>query len=61
MRFASTRTSGASDGAVFRKMQEALLATALEQRYSKDQILDMYLNRVFYGHNAYGIGAATKV
>jgi penicillin-binding protein 2D len=46
---------------IFRKMQEALLATALEQRYSKDQILDMYLNRVFYGHNAYGIGAATKV
>jgi membrane peptidoglycan carboxypeptidase len=46
---------------VFRKMQEALLASALEQRYSKDQILDMYLNRVFYGHNAYGIGAATKV
>jgi penicillin-binding protein 2D len=46
---------------VFRKMQEALLATALEQKYSKPQILDMYLNRVFYGHNAYGIGAATKV
>jgi len=45
---------------VFRKLQEAILATALEQRYSKDQILDMYLNRVYYGHNAYGLGAATK-
>ena len=46
---------------VFRKMQEALLATALEQRYSKDQILEMYLNRVFFGHNAYGLGAATQI
>src|SRR5438270_158857 len=40
--------------------QEAVLATALEQRYSKDEILNMYLNRVYYGHNAYGLGAATK-
>ncbi|MBJ7598299.1 transglycosylase domain-containing protein [Candidatus Nephthysia bennettiae] len=46
---------------VFRKMQEALLATALEQRYSKDQILEMYLNRVFFGHNAYGLGAASQI
>ena len=46
---------------IFRKMQEAVLATALESRYSKDQILEMYLNRVYYGHNAYGLGAATKV
>ncbi|HEX6349187.1 MAG TPA: transglycosylase domain-containing protein [Candidatus Dormibacteraeota bacterium] len=45
---------------IFRKLQEAVLATALEQRYSKDEILNMYLNRVFYGHNAYGLGAATK-
>jgi membrane peptidoglycan carboxypeptidase len=46
---------------VFRKMQEAVLATGLEQKYSKQMILEMYLNRVFYGHNAYGIGAATRV
>ncbi len=45
---------------ILRKVQEAILAIALEQRYSKDQILEMYLNRVYYGHNAYGIGAATK-
>ena len=45
---------------VFRKVQEAILATALEERYSKDQILEMYLNRANYGHNAYGLGAATK-
>jgi membrane peptidoglycan carboxypeptidase len=46
---------------VFRKLQEATLAFGLENRYSKDQILEMYLNRVGYGHNAYGIGAAAKV
>jgi membrane peptidoglycan carboxypeptidase len=45
---------------ILRKLQEVILATALEQRYSKDQILEMYLNRVYYGHNAYGLGAATK-
>jgi membrane peptidoglycan carboxypeptidase len=46
---------------IFRKMQEATLAFGLESQYSKDQILEMYLNRVYYGHNAYGIGAATRV
>src|SRR5262249_8077565 len=46
---------------IFRKMQEATIAFTLESRYKKDEILAMYLNRVFYGHNAYGIGAATKV
>jgi membrane peptidoglycan carboxypeptidase len=46
---------------VFRKMQEAVLATAMEGKYSKDKILEMYLNRVNYGHNAYGLGAATRV
>src|SRR5919204_2934028 len=45
---------------IFRKTQEAILAEALERRYSKDQILEMYLNRVYYGHGAYGLGAATK-
>jgi membrane peptidoglycan carboxypeptidase len=48
-------------GSFLWKMQEAVLATGLEQRYSKDQILEMYMNRVFYGHNAFGLGAATKV
>ena len=41
-----------------RKVQEMVLAVALEQRYSKDQILTMYLNRVYFGHGAYGVGAA---
>ncbi|HYY88511.1 MAG TPA: transglycosylase domain-containing protein, partial [Chloroflexota bacterium] len=50
-----------ADRTPLRKMQEVILATAMERKYSKDQILEMYLNRVFYGHNAYGIGAASKV
>src|SRR5437588_11053727 len=45
---------------VDRKVQEMLLAWALEHRYSKDQILEMYLNRVYYGHGAYGLGSASK-
>jgi len=43
-----------------RKVQEVVLAVALEQRYSKDQILGMYLNRVYFGHGAYGVGAAAR-
>ncbi len=45
---------------ISRKIQEVVLAIVLEQRYSKDQILGMYLNRVYFGHGAYGVGAAAK-
>ncbi|MBZ8133632.1 transglycosylase domain-containing protein [Afifella sp. IM 167] len=41
-----------------RKIQEMLLALWLEQKYSKDQILEMYLNRVYFGGGAYGVDAA---
>jgi membrane peptidoglycan carboxypeptidase len=44
-----------------RKLQEGFLAYAMERRYSKYQILEMYLNRVYYGHGAYGLASATKV
>jgi len=43
-----------------RKVHEMVLAIGLEQRFSKDQILTMYLNRVYFGHGAYGIGAAAR-
>ena len=43
-----------------RKMQEALLALYLESRYSKDQILTLYLNRVYFGAGVYGIEAAAE-
>ncbi len=38
-----------------RKIQEAILALWLERRYSKDQILELYLNRVYFGSGAYGV------
>jgi penicillin-binding protein 1A len=41
-----------------RKISEAWLAIQIEHHYSKAQILEMYLNQVYWGHNAYGIEAA---
>ncbi len=41
-----------------RKLSEAQLAMGLEQRYSKDEILTRYLNRVYFGAGAYGVEAA---
>ncbi len=43
-----------------RKVQEAMLALYLESRYSKDQILTLYLNRVYFGAGVYGIEAASE-
>ncbi|HEV7960457.1 MAG TPA: PBP1A family penicillin-binding protein [Rhizomicrobium sp.] len=43
-----------------RKMQEAMLALYLESHYSKDQILTLYLNRVYFGAGTYGIEAASE-
>ena len=43
-----------------RKLQEALLAIWLEQEFSKEQILELYLNRVYFGAGAYGIEAAAQ-
>ncbi|WP_245973689.1 transglycosylase domain-containing protein [Bosea caraganae] len=43
-----------------RKIQEAILALWLEQTYSKDQILELYLNRVYFGSGAYGVEAAAQ-
>lgn len=45
---------------VERKIQEAILAVWLEARYSKDDILEMYLNRVYFGAGAYGVDAAAR-
>src|SRR5687768_10430991 len=43
-----------------RKVREGVLALALERRFSKDQILELYLNRVYFGGGAYGIDAASR-
>jgi penicillin-binding protein 1A len=43
-----------------RKIKEAVLALAIERKFSKDQILELYLNRVYFGGGAYGIDAASR-
>lgn len=43
-----------------RKVAEAVLALRLEQIFSKDQILEMYLNQVYWGHNTYGAETAAQ-
>jgi 1A family penicillin-binding protein len=43
-----------------RKIKEAFLAMELTRRYSKDQILEMYMNQISYGNRAYGIEAAAE-
>ena len=43
-----------------RKIQEAILALWLEHRFSKDQIIELYLNRVYFGAGAYGVEAAAQ-
>lgn len=44
-----------------RKVKEAIYTTQLEMKYSKDEILQMYLNEIYYGHGAYGIEAASRM
>ncbi|MXN64741.1 PBP1A family penicillin-binding protein [Stappia sp. GBMRC 2046] len=48
------------DRTLSRKMQEVVMALWLEQNFSKDQILEMYLNRVYLGAGAYGVDAAAR-
>src|SRR5207302_10075906 len=48
------------DKSVERKFKEAVLALELERRYSKDRILEMYLNQIYFGHGAYGVEAAAR-
>ncbi len=49
-----------SEKTLKRKLQEAILAQKVERRYSKDEILGMYLNTIYYGHSAYGIESASR-
>lgn len=48
------------DRTIERKVQEVLLALWLEQKHTKDQILEMYLNRVYFGSGSYGVEAASR-
>jgi penicillin-binding protein 1A len=44
-----------------RKLNEILLALKIERGLSKDEILELYVNKIFLGHRAYGVGAAAQV
>ncbi|MDP5273974.1 transglycosylase domain-containing protein [Chengkuizengella axinellae] len=51
-----------SEKTVFRKVQEASIAIALENQYSKDEIIAMYLNQIYFGQgNVYGVKAASEI
>ena len=43
-----------------RKIREMILAIAIERKFSKDQVLELYLNRVYFGGGAYGVDAASR-
>ncbi len=46
---------------LIRKLREAILALQLERRYTKDEILELYLNQVYFGSGAYGVASAARV
>lgn len=46
---------------LMRKIKEAFLAIRIEQMMSKDEILELYLNKIYLGYRAYGVGAAAQV
>ncbi|GAA0378865.1 transglycosylase domain-containing protein [Bacillus horti] len=46
---------------LLRKTEEVLIAINLEKQYTKDEILEMYLNYIYFGHGAHGISAAAQV
>ena len=53
------KTIGFEDS-VLRKIKEVITAVQIERTYTKDEILEMYLNTVHFGHGTYGVEAATK-
>ena len=44
-----------------RKLKEALLSLQLERRYTKDEILELYLNQIYFGSGAYGVESAAQI
>ena len=49
-----------SERSIARKIKEAILAVKLERELSKEQILERYLNTIYFGRGAYGVGAASR-
>jgi penicillin-binding protein 1A len=54
------RTGVSTETTLQRKMKEALIALQLEREFTKDEILELYLNQIFLGGNAYGVEAASQ-
>ena len=54
----NTHLSG--DKTIKRKLSEIKLTRKLEKKYSKDEILEMYLNTIYFGHNCYGLESAAE-
>ena len=48
------------EDSIFRKIKEVITAVQIERTYTKDEILEMYLNTIHFGHGTYGVEAATK-
>ncbi|MBT4154796.1 MAG: PBP1A family penicillin-binding protein [Candidatus Marinimicrobia bacterium] len=48
------------EDSIIRKLKEVITAIQIERTYTKDEILEMYLNTVHFGHGTYGVEAATK-
>lgn len=44
-----------------RKVREAIIALKLERRYTKEEILEMYINTIYFGHGCYGVEAAARI
>ncbi len=51
----------ASEMTMKRKVQDIGIAIEMEKRYTKDQILEMYINQIYYGEQAYGLNAAAEI
>lgn len=51
----------AGERTLFRKVRETLYASKLERRYTKDELLERYLNQVYFGDGAYGMASAARV
>ena len=47
--------------ALIRKIQEFFLAMSIERKYTKDEILELYLNQIYFGHSAYGVESASRL
>jgi penicillin-binding protein 1A len=59
--FSKNALIGSRKKRITRKVKEYVLSCKLEGRYTKDEILEFYLNRIPYGHNAHGVEQASRI